>query len=242
MRFVVKINLKNQEIPTDYRPVMISMMKNALTQYENGRYLEEYYAPSIKKPFAFAVNLGKCKFSQSMIAVETKQISLQFTTNKMGTAIIFFNALLEQKGRKYPMPLQNEMTISNISLKEEQVINKETIRMQMLSPLCIREHEEVTNTDRYYTIEDKEFEEQIKRVIKVQIKGQEGLNEKMVDEFSIQPVNCKKTVVKHHKVSFPVSLGIFELTGPIPLLTYLYQGGLGSRSSACFGFGEVIGS
>jgi CRISPR-associated endoribonuclease Cas6 len=62
----------------------------------------------------------------------------------------------------------------------------------------------------------------------------------VLEGFSMEPIRCKKTVVRHHSQFVEATIGMFRLTGNIALLNYLYACGVGSRKSSGFGLIEII--
>lgn len=56
----------------------------------------------------------------------------------------------------------------------------------------------------------------------------------------IEPIKCKKVIVKAYGTNIPASLGVFKLTGDIKVLNELYLTGIGAKNSAGFGKFEVL--
>ena len=62
--------------------------------------------------------------------------------------------------------------------------------------LCVREHNRETNRDTFITCEDKEFSEKTELIIKNQLQ-MAGFYKKQYEDIKVEPVDCKKIVVKH---------------------------------------------
>lgn len=241
MRFKIEFELKNECLPLDYRPVVISLFKHCLTVYEEGKHLCTYYDIGKPKPFTFAVGIPSSKFTKEMIKVPNRKIDITFSTSDIGTGIVFFNAILMQKNKSYPMAYDNSMVIKSILIEKEVAITKETIDVVFKSPLCVREHSKENNKDIYYSYGKQGFNEALIKVLELQIAKSNILPISIVNGFSIIPIQCKKTVVRHHSQFVEATVGSFSLTGNIALLNYLYTSGMASRKSSGFGLLEIIG-
>lgn len=240
MRFKIELELKNEHLPLDYRPAVISLFKHSLTTYENGKYFSDYYEIGKVKPFTFAVGIPSSTFTKEMILVPNKKINITFSTSDIGTGIVFFNALLMQKNKSYPLAYENLMIIKNILIEKEFPITTNTIDVTFKSPLCVREHNKENNKDIYYSYGKKGFNEALNKVLELQIANSNILTTSILEGFSIIPISCKKTVVRHHSQFVEVTVGMFRLTGNIALLNYLYTSGVASRKSSGFGLIEIV--
>ncbi|GMQ64160.1 CRISPR-associated endoribonuclease Cas6 [Vallitalea maricola] len=240
MRFKVELQLKKNYLPLDYRPAVLSLFKHSLTKYENGKYFTTYYEIGKEKPFTFAVGIPNSKFNKEKILVPPKKIHITFSTGDLGTGIIFFNSLMLQKGKYYPLANENGMVIKNILIEKESVITTNTIEVIFMSPLCVREHNKENNKDIYYSYEKKGFNQVLNKILKFQIDDSNTLSTSILDGFSMVPIRGKKTVVRHHSQFIEVTVGVFHLTGNIELLKYLYKNGIASRKSSGFGLFEII--
>lgn len=241
MRFKIELELKNEYLSLDYRPAIISLFKHSLTVYENGKHFSNYYEIGKEKQFTFAVGIPSSKFTKEMILVPNRKINITFSTSHIGTGIVFFNALLMQKNKSYPLAFENTMIIKIILIEKEFAIITDTINVTFKSPLCVREHNKENNKDIYYSYEKDGFNEAFNKVLKLQIANSNTLPEVVLEGFSMKPISCKKTVVRHHSQFVEVTVGTFSFTGNIALLNYLYTNGIGSRKSSGFGMFEVVG-
>ncbi len=104
----------------------------------------------------------------------------------------------------------------------------------MLSPLCIREHNEEKNKDYYYSIQHKDFFEITNKKINRQLIDS-GIN----GEVEMIYVSGKKMVVKHYGIFIECTIGRILLKGDKKALQHLYENGIGSRKSAGFGMFEI---
>lgn len=240
LRLRIELELKNEKISIDYRPIVISLFKHILTVYESGKYFNTYYEIGKTKPFSFAVEMPNSIFEKESILVPNKKITITFSTDDRATGIVFFNAFLTQKNKHYPMTFENEMTLRNISLEKEFVITTNTIDVVFRSPLCVREHFKDKNKDIYYSCGKEGFDEALDKVLALQITHNKDVVTLGLKDFSIVPIQCKKTVVRHHSQLVEVTVGSFRLTGSIALLDYFYSSGIASRRSSGFGLFDII--
>lgn len=240
MRLKIELELKNEQLSLDYRPAVMSLFKHSLTVYDNGKHFSTYYDVGKDKPFTFAVGIPNSKFTKEKIVVPNKKINITFSTGDIGTGIVFFNSLSMQKNKPYPLAYENEMIIKNILIEKEVPIIGDTIDIMFKAPLCVREHNRENNKDIYYSYEKEGFYLALNKVLEFQIANSNILPTSIIEGFSIMPVQCKKTVVRHHSQFLEVTVGVFSLTGNIALLSYLYTNGIGSRTSAGFGLFEIM--
>ena len=214
MKILLQFQLKNNKLPIDYRRVILSFFKKALSEIADGKYYEKYYFKPERRNFSFAVNLPNPKFSKSEIA-------------------------LGQKCNNFSAPLGNVFILTNISQIGDKTASSSTALVKMLSPLCIREHNRGENKDSYYSVASESFEKKANKIIQEQL-IESGFDDERVKSFSIQPINSKKTVVFHYGNYIECSLGEFVLNGDKAIINYLLQSGIGSRKSAGFGLPILV--
>lgn len=242
MRFCLSLNLEKNEFPLDYRRVILSYIKNALLNCNDGKYYDSYFKDTIQKDYCFSVVLPRPKYMKDKILLENKLIKILFSTNdKNKTGFILFSAFISQKNKSFSIPNNNSMKLKNISnQKEQEITNSKVIfKTSKGSGICIRNHNKETNLDTYYTFNDENFQEQLKIVLKNQAITA-GFSKYEVGNIKINPIQCKKVVVKHYKSYIDTTVGMFEMQGGSKLLQYFYNVGIGSRKSAGFGMLDLV--
>lgn len=229
-------NLENENISIQYRKSIMSFIKKSLQEYDE-EYFKKFYneRDNIIKPYTFAVFFKDSKFNGDNIIVDSKIMELNISTEDYNTGIVLYNSFNHQRNKKFNLN-NNSMTLKNIILLPEQEIDTEEITIKFLSPLVVRSR--LDNKDYYYSYQNKEFLDTLKLNIKIQLQTS-SLPESVLDQFNIEPVNAKKTVVKFYEKQIESSIGTFKLTGNRDLLNYLYKCGMGSKHSAGFGMFEV---
>ncbi len=240
MRFKIELELKNEQLTLEYRKSIVSLFKHSLTVYEHGRHFSTYYEIGKEKPFTFAVMIPNSTFRKDIILVPNRKIDITFRTGDISTGIVFFNALLMQKNTSYPLAYDNVMKVKNIVIEKESAITTNSINVIFRSPLCVRKHSKDDNKDIYYSYEKEGFDEALHEVLNLQIANSKALPISILEGFSMTPVRCKKTVIRHCSQFIEVTLGMFTLTGNIALLNYFYTNGISSRKSSGFGLFEIM--
>ena len=228
MKISFNFETEQEQFPLDYRVLIMSYLKYCLSLYENGKYLDTYYGKNCrKKAFCFSVNLGKCSFTKESLTVPGKRFTLTMSYRDDETAIIFYNALMQQKKNLYPMAFGNMMKLKNAYMHREIPIDRAQILCRTTMPIVVRDHNRETNKDWYYSFQNEQFNTILLR--------NTGCN------FVFTPVSMKKTVVTFHGLSIECSVGTFVLQGDIETLGDLYRTGLGSRTACGFGTFDIIG-
>lgn len=239
MKILLQFKLKNNKLPIDYRRVILSFFKKALSEIADGKYYEKYYFKPERRNFSFAVNLPNPKFSKSEITLGKNEFRITFSTSDKMTVFVFMSAFIKQKGNNFSAPLGNVFILTNISQIGDKTASSSTALVKMLSPLCIREHNRGENQDSYYSVASEYFEKKANKIIQEQL-IESGFDDERVKGFSIKPLNSKKTVVFHYGNYIECSLGEFVLNGDKAIINYLLQSGIGSRKSAGFGLPILV--
>ena len=239
MKILLQFQLKNNKLPIDYRRVILSFFKKALSEIADGKYYEKYYFKPERRNFSFAVNLPNPKYSKSEITLGKNEFRITFSTSDKMTGFVFMSAFIKQKGNNFSAPLGNVFILTNISQIGDKTANSSTALVKMLSPLCIREHSRDENKNSYYSVASESFEKKANKIIQEQL-IESGFDDERVKGFSIQPINSKKTVVFHYGNYIECSLGEFVLNGDKAIINYLLQSGIGSRKSAGFGLPILV--
>lgn len=247
MKLKLKFQLENSHIPYEYRKAIISFFKDSLSAINDGKYFDVYFSANRRKSWTFAVGLPKATFRKDHIELEKNELTITFSTATFSTAdeltgYIFYSAFIAQKekarksNKGYPL-YRNSMKLISIQKLPDQTVKTNTALVKMLSPLCLREHED--QQDTYYSVASKDFASVSNRILARQLES-ESFSEEMSKEVEIIPINAKKTVVKHYGNYIEVSIGEFLIKGDKAIINYFLQSGIGSRKSAGFGCLQLI--
>lgn len=242
MRLKLEMKLENAFLVRDNHSSFISFLKKSLTQCNDGKQFEKFYKDTNVKDFTFTLSLGKCKYTKEEIILENEKIYIIVSIKDKGMdKFIIYNALLNQRNKKFPLPKGNSMTLINITqikseeIKSSRIIVKTTIG----SGLCVREHNPQTNKDKYYVFNEEGFKDQLYKVLE-----QQGINagfsKTICKNIKFTPINCKKVVSMHYGQYIDITIGTFQLEGDSRLLQYFYECGLGSRTSSGYGMIDIL--
>lgn len=223
MRFKLFFNLENEKISIQYRRNILSFIKKSLEEYSQEEYKRFYNEKDpIMKPFTWAAFFKDSQFEGENIRVHSKMMEVNFSTGDYNVGIALYNAFNHQKNRKFSLN-QNSMTLQNMILLPEKEIKDEEVVIKFLSPLVVRKRE--NRKDYYYSYGNEDFLETLKLNIKIQLQISD-LPEKIVENFVIEPIDAKKTIIKFYEKKMEASTGVFKLSGNPELLNYLYKTGM----------------
>jgi len=232
----------SSEIPSDYRRIFVSFLKRAIENINEEKYYEKYFAPTVTKSYSFSVILPKPEFNGDVIRLNGSYIKMIFSSeDRDATGLIFSQAFLKQKHKKFPLPKGNSMTLEKIKkLPEQEITNSKVIfRTIAGAGLLIRYHEREDNKDKYYIIGEENAEKQLKIVLREQLLAF-GFSKEDAEDIQIKPIRCKKVVARHYNSFIDATVGMFQMQANPRVLQYLYKAGIGSRSSIGFGLVELV--
>lgn len=239
MRLQLNFLLKKPELPLDYRAACVSFMKSALGNYDK-RFFDLYYNDGAKiKSFAFSLRLPKPEFQQNKIILSINKAEFNWSAFDDRDALIFYNAFLGMKGKKFELANDNAMTLDKLIILPEYKVNQPQMLIKMLSPMIVRLHDKANNKNRYVKYMDDDFSQKAEEAILAQIEMM-GLSASLLTKFSIEPVQAKNCVVKTFGHTADGTIGVLKLQGQPELLNILYKAGMGANRSIGFGLFEKI--
>lgn len=225
MQILLKCKTTKNEIPLEYRKAIMSLLKNSIKEKSPILY-SKYYDNTKKKDFTFSLYAKNICFKNDKFEIDDNQVYIQISTSDTTFGYLLLNVLLNQLHKPYPLENNNYLILLSVRQKQDKKITRDTIVCKTLSPICICEHKKGDNSStKFYSIDSPEFIQSIK--------------EKYNVEF--QPLDCKKRIVRHQKMKFETTSGIFVLIGKQHNLEKLYLNGLGCRTGEGFGKFDIIG-
>ncbi len=239
MRFKMVFTLSKPELDIEYRKAFLSLLKSCFQQASPNVYEKLYCEGTPMKPFTFGVFLPKPVFKGDVIALGSKEITLNFSTYLTELGIYFYNSLVRRRIAIDPFPLQrgNEMKVGRITLLREKKIMSNEAVFKTLSPFLIRRHLKEENRDEYLKKDNEGFISMVEDNIAVMVEGLLGSKERV--EF--MPVMLKEGIpIRHYGTFVDGITGIFKLTGNPEILDFIYKVGIGSRRSEGFGLLELV--
>ncbi len=241
MRFSLVFSLKHEVLPLNINRVVVSFIKSALSEVNDGKLFAEYFENNKKKPYTFAVSLCKPVFQKDCITVGRLvcKVSFSFYDGEQN-GYSFINALLAKRYKAYPLANQNEMMLKTVELEQEQIVKGEQmlVRTAVGGGICVRDHYD-GNKDYYYSIADEDYEEQLQRCLRDELSSW-GVEDSQVARVFIKCTEGKTVVAKHFGLTVPLTVGLFSLEGPNYLLQKIVDLGIGSRRSQGFGLINLI--
>lgn len=226
MRLKLFFELEKPVLGIDYRKSIVSFIKHSLEEYNKELFLELYgEGKTKKKSYTWAAILNKPVFQEDKVILEGTRFYVIFSIYNLAYAIHLYNAFIGQKFKIFHLN-QNSMTLKNIVVLKEKEIRSSKVLIKMSSPIIVRDHNRETLKDYYYSFENEEGFNKFLRINILEQMKEEGLDSSLLEDFSIKPIKARKSVVKVYEYSIECSLGIFELTGKIELLKYLYKAGI----------------
>ncbi len=241
MRIRVTFEISGDKFPVDYRRAFLHVLKDALSTYENGMYFRDFFPETCpqRKEYAFAVGLpAGSVYRGAQYDLGGSEISLTLTTGNHSHFIVLYNAFRRLKGKEYPFLAGVSGHVVSVFPVTQLPLKHNKILVEFLAPLCVREH--VDRKDRYFSVEEPEFCNQVRRVVSYQLAGKAWATERMLDDFQIFPYRMKKTVAQFYGKYVECSLGSAVLCGEPRLLEELYDNGIGSRCSSGFGVFHIL--
>ena len=108
------------------------------------------------------------------------------------------------------------------------------------SSIIVRDHDRVTNRDRYYSCIDEGYQEKFEQALRNQALIA-GFAEETVEKIKVCSVTGRKIVVRHYNVFIDASIAEFVISAPHYVLQHFYLQGICGRKSSGFGMVEYRG-
>lgn len=239
LQFKLTFKLEENFLPREIDKVMVSFLKAATQSYSQELFDSLYdKSKSIIKSYCFSYLLPGATFCGNKIILSKNEFSLFFSDANAAELLQFFNSFQGMKFKSYPMN-GNSMKLVAIHMQQLDEIKDNEIVIKLQSPLIVRQHNSMDNSDIYYTCEMDGFQAVLKDNITFFIEKL-GISAS-TDGFGIEVIKGKKVVVPVFGRPTDASLGLFKLKGSCQLLNVLCAAGLGSRRSEGKGKFIVIG-
>lgn len=244
MRFL--INYKIDRLPIAHRMMFVSLLKKALSDYNEELYKELYLYDEGKKKnkkskdFSLSIHLNNYKREGNEFLLES--VSLTISTSDRILGIHLYNALLKLK--KYTF--KNVYTLEKISssMLNTKVIKNNHCLFKTKSPLVVK-----NNENKFLDISDEGFLDELNYMANKMLENFRGYG--LRDKLEFIPIDMKKIVVKESIEDFTrvskkeyihinSSVGVFALKGNIQDLNEIYLLGLGFRRNQGFGMIDIL--
>ena len=241
MRLAIYCELKEKEIPLDYRRKIVSLFKSCLSSYDKEIYDQYYHEKDpIQKEYTFSTYFSHPKIQKDLIEIPDKKMIINFSTSDSVLGINFYNAFIKKRGENIKFSDLNMIKITKVALQKEKKIAENKVTFKIQSPLIVRDHNPNTGKDWYFSCEDKEFSEIFKRNLYNQLKDK--FSKDITDDIAnleIKDISMKKIIVSSYGIKMASSIGIFEMAGEQYILNEIYQSGAGSKKSLGFSMLDI---
>ena len=219
MRFKITCEIvEGDSFSQDYRRSILKLFKTGLYEYQD--IFNDFFNSNKTKKYSWSVYFKNSKFEKGRIYLrdEKKEFVINFSVLNNSDSINIFNAF--------------------ISIK---YIDTNSLIAKTMSPIVCRDHNKDTGEDMYYTGENNEFIEIIKRNLYSELREEYGdYIQKDIENLTINSEKLKKIVVKFYNKTINASIGIVSFTGKSYLLDYIYNRGMGSLTGSGYGLLEMI--
>lgn len=242
MRISLEFEFSKPELTKDYRRCFMSVIKSALSLYNDGILMDKYYDSTKQKDFTWGVILSQPMFQKNKIVLgDLKAKMILSTDDTKQTGYFLFSAFLKLKNMELPFSNGNVMKLKNIRQVPQKILDKKCYIFKLMpgSPLVVRKHDKISNLDTYYSVENEEFEAECLDNLKRQALTA-GFTEEYLQTLKIRPISCKKVVVYNYGIYLDATAGMIELEGEPIVLQHFYQNGVCSHRSAGFGMIDVV--
>ena len=242
MRLELNFEIEKPQLPKDNKSIWVSFLKKSLSGVGQGMFFDKYFLGTAQKDYTFTTILSSPKFVGGEIFLDNNQIKMIFSADDRNkTGLIFFQAFIAMKQKKFPLPNGNSITLKKINQLREHLITNSKVMFRTVvgGGIVVRDHNRETNKDKFYTVADSNFEEKLIEILNIQAR-EAGFSESAAQNIKFTAMQCRKILVKVFGIYVDTTIGIFTLEANSDLLQYFYQAGLGSKHSQGYGLLDVI--
>lgn len=236
---------KNLVLPINYEEILQGFLYRSIQNLQLASFLHDqgfFTGKRNFKLFTFSRLSG-----QFNIHKENKTI--EFTDRIFWRVSSVLDELIEDLGKNFLFKEKVEINgqpvlIESIKIKEFNAEDQGTYPIKMLSPLTIYQTYENAHGDKktqFYSPFDFAFSDMIEKNFKN--KYEAYFQKKPKHPLKIKPlkVSRKNKVVTFYKGTIINAwTGIYQLTGPVEYIKFLYDTGLGAKNSQGFGMFELV--
>lgn len=241
MRLKIICSLDHEEIPENFRRKILSIFKKGLAE-TSPNFFEALFGTNKQKNYTWSTFFPQAIFKQGCIIIPEKKFILNFSTGDAEIAVLFQNAFSSLIDEKVLFG-KNVLKIVEVTPVSQPFIRSNSVVFRTGSPIVVREHNQETKKDWFHSVGQNQdnFIKVLKQNMLYKWESEYGAGFKEdLAKLEFEPINMKKTVIKHYDKFIEGSIGTFELTGSPYLLNLFQQYGLGSLTGSGMGFIEVV--
>lgn len=227
------------DIPVNYnyfiQSAIFTLLAEEDAEYARNLHNIAYGGKNKYKFFTFGELTGKKHFHEKKLYYEGN-INLEIRS----AYDEFINLLTDAVSQAGYLSLgKHKLNVRDI-IKADYHIHESLITVRTISPVIAKRQTE-DNKSVFYSPQDVRFINRIRETF--ENKYQAFLGQKPHSSIDILPVNADRKVVTQYKNTWLTAYhGIFQLYGALEHLQFLYNVGLGVKTSQGFGMFEVIDS
>lgn len=199
-------------------------------KYENDRIVFLHEAD--RTTSSGSVNL-KSSENENEESVQYNGVRLMISTGDTELYLLFLSAFSSLIGKSYSTSLGTKLCLDKINVLPSKQCGRQE-RFHLLSPLCIRERND-GNRDYYHSCMSERWREVLVKNLKYSLSNM--FSPQIIDGLHIELYGARKIVVRGKqtknggRVFIEATLGEVQMEGDRALIQYLYDNGLGSRTS-----------
>ena len=230
MRFKITCEIvEGDSFSQDYRRSILKLFKTGLYKYQD--IFNDFFNSNKTKKYSWSVYFKNSK----------KEFVINFSVLNNSDSINIFNAFISIKYKEIKISEELVVKVTGVNKLPHSNIDTNRLIAKPMSPIVCRDHNKDTGEDIYYTGENDEFIEIIKRNLYSELREEYGdYIQKDIENLTINSEKLKKIVVKFYNKTINASIGIVSFTGKSYLLDYIYNRGMGSLTGSGYGLLEMI--
>jgi len=222
-------------IPLDYRKGFMSLIKESLKDSSSDEF-ERVYGKRAGRNIVFNCCFGKdMRIDKKRENIVLNSPTFLFELSSPDTKLIamIYNGL--RKNREYAI-FGSKIKLKDITPVNTLIRSKDRIRVRSVCPILGKSSPD--SGSRYLLPGEESFYGCLNHFCKVRY--EEFFSEEFKGSVELLPLELKRVVVKHMGTYHTGFKGIFELSSTSKMLQFLYDAGIGIRTSQGFGMLELI--
>jgi len=222
-------------IPLDYRKGFMSLIKESLKDSSSEEF-KRVYGKRAGRNIVFNCCFGKdMRIDKKRENIVLNSPTFLFELSSPDTKLIamIYNGL--RKNREYAI-FDSKIKLKDITPVNTLIRSKDRIRVRSVCPILVKSSPD--SGSRYLLPGEESFYGCLNHFCKVRY--EEFFSEEFKGSVELLPLELKRVVVKHTGTYHTGFKGIFELSSSSKMLQFLYDAGIGIRTSQGFGMLELI--
>ncbi len=222
-------------IPLDYRKGFMSLIKESLKDSSSEEF-KRVYGKRAGRNIVFNCCFGKdMRIDKKRENIVLNSPTFLFELSSPDTKLIamIYNGL--RKNREYAI-FDSKIKLKDITPVNTLIRSKDRIRVRSVCPILVKSSPD--SGSRYLLPGEESFYGCLNHFCKVRY--EEFFSEEFKGSVELLPLELKRVVVKHMGTYHTGFKGIFELSSSSKMLQFLYDAGIGTRTSQGFGMLELV--